>query len=184
MIRRGLAVSIASLVILSLAQAALAWADEGAAPIPTDVATPGTDKPSDKKTATATPAVAVPASAAPSCPPAYVPVYIEDWGRLARLTQTDPLIAPKADFWAARQVQANWVVGTGLILGGGAVALGTMEWLTTGELSRTVKSSMVGGVGAALVSFLAYLAFAPDRDDLLTVINQWNLRHPDLRLAP
>ena len=184
MTSRRLASSVVSLVLLSLGEATLAQADETAAAIPTDVAARALDKPSDKKAEMATPIIAAPPSIAPSCTPVYAPVYIEDWGRLAALTQTDPLVLSKAEFWARRREQANWVLGTGLILGGGAVALGSMDWLTTGELSRTVKWSMVGGLGLALVSFLADWAFAPDRDDLLTVINQWNLRHPDRLLAP
>jgi hypothetical protein len=110
-------------------------------------------------------------------------VYIEDWGRLAALTQSDSLISPRAEFWARRREQANWVLGAGLILGGGAFALGTVDGLVTGEWSRPAKWQ-TAGVGAALVSFLAYLAFSPDRDDLLTILNQWNLRHPDRLLAP
>jgi len=184
MIGRGLALSVVALVLLSLGEATRARADEPAPTIPTDVAAPATDKPIDKKAEPAASAVAVPSRVAPACTPVYAPVYIEDWGRLAALTHADALVSPKAEFWAKRREQANWVLGTGLILGGGAVALGSMDWLTTGELSRTVKWSMVGGVAVALVSILADLAFAPDRDDLLTLINQWNLRHPDRLLAP
>ena len=181
---RRLAFSVVSLVLLSLGEATLARADESDVTVPAGVAAPATDRPRDKKTDTAAPTSGPASSGACNGLPVYAPVYIEDWGRLAALTQSDPLVAPKAEFWAARREQANGVLGTGLILGGGAAALGTMDWLTTGELSRTVKWSMVGGVAVALVSFLADLAFAPDRDDLLTVINQWNLRHPDRLLAP
>jgi hypothetical protein len=35
-----------------------------------------------------------------------------------------------------------------------------------------------------MVAVLMNWAFAPDRDDRLTVINHWNLRHPDQVLAP
>jgi hypothetical protein len=76
------------------------------------------------------------------------------------------------------------VLGTGLILGGGAAALGTMDRLSTGSWSNTSKWSTAGGIGVALLSLLANWAFAPDRDDLLTVINHWNLRHRDPQLAP
>jgi hypothetical protein len=173
MIRRSLALTVVSIVLLTAGGAKLTLADEPAAAIPADVATPA-----------AAPTVAAPSSVAPSCTPVYAPVYIEDWGRLAALTQSDPLVFSKAEFWAKRREQANWVLGTGLILGGGAAALGTLDRLTTDAWSNTSKWSIAGGVGAALVSFLAYLAYSPDGDDLLTVINQWNLRHPDRLLAP
>lgn len=173
MIRRGLALSVVSLGLLTAVEAKRAQADEPATALPADVATPA-----------AAPTVAAPPSVASSCPPAYAPVYIEDWGRLAALTQSDPLIYPRAEFWARRREQSNWVLGAGLIVGGGAAALGTLNRLTTDAWSNTSKWSIVGGVGAALVSFLAYLAYSPDQDDLLTILNQWNLRHPDRRLAP
>jgi hypothetical protein len=76
------------------------------------------------------------------------------------------------------------VLGAGLILGGGAAALGTVDRLSTGSWSNTSKWTTAGGVGVALFSLLLNWAFAPDRDDLLTTVNYWNLRHPDLRLAP
>jgi len=173
MIRRGLALTVVSLSLLTAVEAKRARADEPATTIPVDVATPA-----------AVPTVAAPASVAPSCTPLYAPVYIEDWGRLAALTQSDSLISPRAEFWARRREQANWVLGAGLILGGGAAALGTLDRLTTDAWSNTSKWSIAGGVGAALVSFLAYLAYSPDQDDLLTILNQWNLRHPDRLLAP
>ena len=184
MIRRGAALSRVVLLLLSAGEAALARADEPTAATPTDVTEPATDKPSDRKTEIVAPASGPASNGASNGLTVHAPVYIEDWGRLAALTQSDPLVFSKAEFWARRREQANWVLGTGLILGGGAAALGTMDWLTTGEWSRTVKWSIAGGVGVALVSLLADLAFAPDRDDLLTVINQWNLRHPDRLLAP
>jgi hypothetical protein len=101
--------------------------------------------------------------------------------RLAALTEADGVVFPKAEFWARRREQADWVLGTGLILGGGAAVLGTMDWLLTGD-SHTNKWSTAAGV--ALVSLFTNWAFAPDWDDLLTVINQWNLRHPDRPMAP
>ena len=77
-----------------------------------------------------------------------------------------------------------WVLGAGLFLGGGAAALGTLDRLTTDGWTTASKWSVTAGVGVAVVSVLSYWAFAPDRDDLLTVINHWNIRHPDMLLAP
>lgn len=173
MIRFGLTMPS---LLLFLAAAPPARADEAVVASPAEVAKPANEQPAERVTSPA-------ATAAPVCEPAHPPVYIEDWGRLAALTQSDALVTSKADFWARRREQANWVLGTGLILGGGAAGLGTVDGLISSEWSRPAKWQ-IAGVGLALVSFLAYLAYSPDRDDLLTVINQWNLRHPDRQLAP
>jgi hypothetical protein len=130
------------------------------------------------------PAAPRPAAAACSCEPVHAAVYVEDWGRLADLTRSDPMVFEKAEFWRSRQDTSRWVLGTGVILGGGAAALGTFTRLTSDSWSRSSKWCVAGGLGTALVSLLLNWAFSPDRDDLLTVINHWNIRHPDLLLAP
>jgi len=125
-----------------------------------------------------------PAVVACKCAPAPSPVYVEDWGRLADLTRSDPLMLEQAEFWRDRRDTARWVLGTGLVLGGGAAALGTLDHLTNDGWSTASKWSVAGGVGVAVVSVFLHWAFSPDRDDLLTAINHWNIRHPDLLLAP
>jgi hypothetical protein len=111
------------------------------------------------------------------------PIYVEDWDRLADLTQFDPLVSAKASFWRERQNASRWLLG-GVILGGGAAALATFDRLGTGVWTDTNKWMLAGGLSTAVLSMLGYWAFAPDRDDRLTVINHWNLRHPDRTLAP
>jgi hypothetical protein len=175
--RRNLAWIALSPILSTLIPSTPARADDAAVATPAEVATSTSDEPAKK-------VVPHTSTAAPNCPLAPAPVYIEDWARLAALTESDGVVFPKAEFWARRQEQANWVLDTGLILGGGAAVLGTADWLSTGSWSSTSKWTTAGGVGVAVGSLLLNWAFAPDRDDLVTIINYWNLRHPDRRLAP
>ena len=117
------------------------------------------------------------------CAMPALPLFVEDWGRLAHVTQPDRVVFEKADFWRDRQASSRWLLA-GAILGGGAAGLATVDRLGNGTWTDTNKWGLAGGVALAAVSALAYLAFSPDRDDRLTVINQWNLRHPDRPLAP
>jgi hypothetical protein len=109
---------------------------------------------------------------------------VADWGRLAELTRTDALVYSHAEFWAARRQSTDWVLALGIAVGGGVAALGTITWLIDDGWSKNNKRMTVGGLTVAALSLFANWAFAPDRDDLATVINQWNLRHPDRTLAP
>lgn len=138
-------------------------------------------KPVEKTTLPAKPAAAAVCNCGPARPP--LPLYVEDWARLADLTQADPVVFSKADFWRSRQDTSRWLFA-GVILGGGAAALASFDRLGTGRWTDTNKWMLAGGLSAAVLSVLTYWAFAPDRDDLLTVINHWNLRHPDQTLAP
>ena len=137
-------------------------------------------KPEEKPIALARPAATV----ACKCDQARTPLYVEDWGRLADLTRSDPVVFEKADFWRNRHDTCQWLLGSGLLLGGGVAALGTINRLGNDAWSNTEKWSLAGGLGVALVAVLMNWAFSPDRDDRLTVINHWNLRHPDQVLAP
>jgi hypothetical protein len=78
---------------------------------------------------------------------------------------------------------SRWLL-VGAFLGGGAVTLATIDRLGNENWTDTNKWGLAGGLALAAVSTLAYLAFSPDRDDRLTVINHWNLRHPGRPLAP
>jgi hypothetical protein len=138
-------------------------------------------KPVEKTTLPAKPAAAALCNCGPARPP--LPLYVEDWGRLADLTQSDPVVFSKADFWRNRQDTSRWLFA-GVILRSGAAALATFDRLGTGRWTDTNKWMLAGGLSAAVLSVLSYWAFAPNRDDLLTVINHWNLRHPDQTLAP
>ena len=167
-------------VLALLAPATLAQAEEATAQIPATVPAATGEKQVEKSAAVPVP----PAVVAPMCKPAYQPVYVEDWNRLVDLTQSDPVVAPKAEFWAARHQSTSWVLAAGLILGGGAAGLGTFNRLSSGSWTTTSKWTTAAGISTALVSLFANWAFAQDRDDLVTVINHWNLRHPDRPLAP
>jgi len=181
MIHHRLALIAASLGFLTLlGPIPLSMADEAATQVPGGVPTPAGNTQVEKTPANAATQVKV----APVCKSAPLPVYIEDWGRLADLTREDSEVFPRAEFWAKRHEQTSWIRGGGLIVGGGAVVLGIADRLTDDTSSRRAKWSIAGGVGVALVSAFVYWAFDPDRDDLLTVINQWNFRHPDRPLAP
>lgn len=118
-----------------------------------------------------------------ACQAAPLPLYVEDWGRLADLTRGDPRVFQQADFWRTRKENTRWLVA-GILAGSGVATLATAHRLQAGEWSDRNKWMLVGGLTTALISTLAYWAFSPDRDDLLTVINHWNLRHPDRPLAP
>ena len=181
MIYRSFVLTAASLVFLALVSPiSVVLADEPATEAPTSVPTPASPKQVEK-----TPLIAIaPIKVAPVCKPAPLPAYIENWDRLADLTREDSEVFPRAEFWAKRHEVTSSIRAGGLIVGGGAFALGVSAWLTDDDLSRRAKWSMVGGIGVELVSAFVYWAFDPDRDDLLTVINQWNFHHPDRPLAP
>ncbi len=102
---------------------------------------------------------------------------------MADLTRPDPVVFEKADFWRNRHESSRWWL-VGVFLGGGAASVATIDRLGNGSWTDTNKWGLAGGVAVAAVSLLAYWAFSPDRDDRLTVINHWNLRHPDRPLAP
>ena len=181
MICRSVALTATSLVILAiLVPTHIALADQAEAEVPAQVQIPAGERQVEK----IAPIPSTTANAAANCKPAPLPVYIENWGRLAELTQSDPVVFPKAEFWARRREHTDWIVGSGLILGGGAIVLGTVDRLTNDAWSKTAKWMVAGGVGVELVSIFVAWAFGPDRDDLLTVINQWNLHHSDHPLAP
>jgi len=141
---------------------------------------PAAAKPAGKATVAAKPAAAV----ACNCSPSHAPLYVEDWGRLAALTRSDPLVFEQAEFWRNRHDTSRWLLGAGVFLGGGAALLGMLDRLSNDTWSTTSKWSVPGGLGVVVTSLFLNWAFSPDRDDLLTVINHWNIRHPDLQLAP
>jgi hypothetical protein len=119
-----------------------------------------------------------------SCPKAIIPVYVDTWGRLAALTESDPEVAPVSKFWSSRRDSTSTVLATGTIIGSGAILLGTVNRLTNDSWTTANQWEIAGGAGVILASVLTWWLFSPDRDDFLTVINHWNLRHEDRPLAP
>jgi len=145
-----------------------------------------TEKPAATPVAVANPTPAVAPVSCPklSCPKARIPVYIVDWGRLAELTASDEEVAPISKFWADRHDGTSRIQAAGTIIGTGSILFGTVNRLTTDSWTDMNKWTIAGGAAVLLVSALTSYLFAPDRDDFLTVINHWNLRHPDRPLAP
>ncbi len=119
-----------------------------------------------------------------TCPSAAIPVYVDTWGRLADLTAYDAKVGEQARFWARRHDGIATFVAAGTIIGGGAILLGTVNRLTNDSFSTANKWEIGGGAVVMLASALAWWLVSPDRDDFLTVINHWNLRHRDRPLAP
>ena len=116
--------------------------------------------------------------------PVPLPTYVENWDRLAELTRFDPVVFPQADLWASRRRFVLWDMGLFSALGAGVAAVATFERVAHDHWTKTTKWSLAGGLSVAIVSLVVAWAIYPDRADLLNVINQWNLRHPDLPLAP
>ena len=73
---------------------------------------------------------------------------------------------------------------SGLLIGGGLILAGTLDRLSNDCWTDGSKWTVFSGVSVAAVTLLISWALAPERDDLLTVINHWNLRHPERPLAP
>lgn len=130
-----------------------------------------------------------------SCPPGVVvdppkkpapsPVYVSDWGRLAALTESDLAVFERANSLASREDQVwRLLLPTGLLVGGGLAFAGTVGRLNDDHWTDATKWVKFSGVGVAAVTLLISWALSPGRDDFLTIINHWNLRHPDRPLAP
>jgi hypothetical protein len=116
--------------------------------------------------------------------PAPLPVYIENWARLAEFTKSDRVVFAQADRWATRRWYAGSDLGALFLLGSGVAAIGTFDRLATNHWTNTSKWTLATGLSVAIVALITAWAILPDRDDFLTVINQWNARHPDRPLAP
>jgi hypothetical protein len=127
---------------------------------------------------------APPKTVAPPKKPAPCPVYVSDPERLAALTASDPVVFEKADSLALRENDRRLLVPSGLLIGGGLILAGTLDRLSNDRWTDGSKWTVFSGVSVAAVTLLISWALAPERDDLLTVINHWNLRHPERPLAP
>jgi len=117
--------------------------------------------------------------------PAPCPVYVSDPERLAALTASDPVVFERADSLASRDnYYRRLLVPSGLLIGGGLILAGTLDRFSNDQWTNGSKWTVFSGVSVAAVTLLISWALAPERDDLLTVINHWNLRHPERPLAP
>jgi hypothetical protein len=175
-------------LLVGLHLACPAWAGE--APLPPGVG----EKPTPPVEAPAEAAPPVPACpvipACPACPSPMPlatkpqPLYVTDWGRLAALTQEDRRVFSLADAHAQRLDHAYLAGGIGVTLGAGAGLLGLFGRLTDDHWTTASTWGTLGGVSTAVLSALIAWTIAPKRDDFYTVVNAWNLRHPDRPLAP
>jgi hypothetical protein len=119
-----------------------------------------------------------------ACAQPKPPVYVADWARLAELTRSDSLIFTQVDAHASRRETARHVATVGAALGVAVALLGAFRGLFDDGWTHANKGTVVVGSGLTAVSLLTAWTINPDRDDFLTLINHWNLRHPDLVIAP
>ncbi len=163
----------------------------------TDTATqlpePGAEKPAAESEA-AQPTAEAPKTAAaarptpkltcPSCPQSLPPVHVADWARLAALTQPDAQIFGEVDGFAQRHDVVRNVMVAGVVLGGIAAMIGGFHAVSADGWTEFDRWSVAGGLSVTAVSLFIAWAMEPDRDDFYTLINRWNLRHPQQVLAP
>lgn len=148
-------------------------------------AKPGTDADKPAPVEAVKPAAKpAPKLACPSCPQALPPVYVADWARLAALTQSDSQIFGEVDGFAGRHDVVRNITVAGVVLGGIATMVGGFHAVSADEWTKFDKWSVAGGLSLTAVSLFLAWAMEPDRDDFYTLINQWNLRHPQQVLAP
>lgn len=130
--------------------------------------------------------------AAPPVPPAPAPdlrprLYVKDLGHFAELVKTDPRLAPKAERLVNRRRTA-----IGILAVGGAASLGAITYgISQAERQRAppgdpdfmkttdAEKAFVGGVLGAIATTVVALVVAPWRGDLLDVVNEWNVAHPE-----
>lgn len=144
---------------------------------------PEADKPAPAEAAKPA-AKTLPKLTCPSCPASLPPVYVADWARLAALTQSDSQIFTEVDGFAQRHDVVRNITVAGVMLGGIAAMVGGFHAVSADEWTKFDKWSVAGGLGLTAVSLFIAWAMEPDRDDFYTLINQWNLRHPQQVLAP
>jgi hypothetical protein len=116
--------------------------------------------------------------------PHPVTLYIRDWEHLADVTRPDALVFNQADSLASRYTASRQIATSGLLVGGTAAAAGTISRLTTDHWTGLTKWSVTGGLSLVIVSLVTAWLVAPDRADLVSVVNDWNQVHPDRPLAP
>ena len=132
-------------------------------------------------------------SVCPACPAPPTPIekkvnphpfYVTDWQRLAELTKDDNRVFPLADAYAKKLDNAYIIGGIGITLGGGVAFLSALSRLTNDHWTTKTQWGMACGLSATAFSALIAWTIAPNRDDLYTVINTWNMRNPIHPLAP
>ncbi|HLT32063.1 MAG TPA: hypothetical protein VK013_18635 [Myxococcaceae bacterium] len=115
-------------------------------------------------------------------------IYVKNLGHLSELVESDEVVAPLARDLHQREVSSK-VVWWGSLLAG--TALLTASLLVPGDNCSTIGGQeycsfgptnyglMIGGVALGTIGPIVGVLMAPKREDLLDVINTWNVRHPD-----
>jgi hypothetical protein len=117
-------------------------------------------------------------------PPHPVILYIQDWGHLAEVTHSDDKLFDRADSLVNRAEASRQITTVGWLLGGSVATAATLSRLSTDHWTNFTKYGVAGGVSFLAVSMAISWFVAPDHSDLVSVINEWNQRHPERPLAP
>lgn len=134
--------------------------------------------------APATPAPAAPlASDRPVRDTPRARILVKDLDHLSELVKEDPVVHPMTVSMQKRSTRALVTGGTIAGVGVGTAAVVALlpcnaTGVDSGCIPRRVGMGMVG-VGSVLIGAFVGLAMAPDRDDLIDVLNTWNTRHPE-----
>ncbi len=142
----------------------------------------------------APPAAAIAPPSAPPGPPPPPPgapdlrphVYVKDLNHLSELVKGDPVVGPKAASLAQRRTAAWAIAGVGIAASVGLFAYGTSQMNQHtdvndpkfGDTGNADQAMLLGGA-ALLAGTLIGFAVHPKGGDLLDVVNDWNVRHPD-----
>jgi hypothetical protein len=116
-------------------------------------------------------------------------IYVKDLDHLARIVAVDPEVGPRARDLAARQKRAGRVTIGGFVVGTSLFAVGGALWMndidsdldseTFGEQTSSRGPTMMAIGGVTLVATGIYLLTQISRgDDLIDLVNDWNVRHP------
>lgn len=161
---------------------ALAFPEGAAVAVPVPASLPPTSLP---------PASPPPAAAAPAAPAGAggpdlrARIYVKDLGHLAELVRSDPNVSPKAEGLASRRRVA---IGAFVVGGVGATALlvASLAKQTPDPGDPRFDSAvddkmklMLGGTAVGLAGALVGALVHPRRGELLDVLNEWNVAHPD-----
>jgi len=117
-------------------------------------------------------------------PPHPVVLYIQDWAHLAEVTRSDEQIFSRADDLTDRESGSRQIAVVGFLLGGSLATVATVSRLSTDHWTDFTKWGLAAGVSGAAVGWAIAWLVAPSHSDLVSVVNEWNQRHPDRPLAP
>ena len=117
-------------------------------------------------------------------PPHPVILYIQDWGHLAEVTRSDEQIFSRVADLTDRESASRQIAVVAFLVGGSVATVATVSRLSTDHWTDSTKWSVAAGVSGAIVGWAIAWLVAPAHSDLVSVVNEWNQRHPDRPLAP